>query len=219
MRSKGATPWARSTKAAKTADFLYRYMWARHRCVGAPAPSAVIWLAYLIEWGKKKFDNVYVEPDESPSIVWDNQHPAFLSAMFKMDYDDMPRPTDLAARRTYVLYNSLPPERPEGRPEPAALVGAGSAPLQDDPIAEVWSKPPMTGDAKPANRNWQLDPVRPRVARSAHYCFCRGTFCPFWSSHIPVVMQSDWRRWLLARQRPWLWIEALSQKRVQTATC
>jgi hypothetical protein len=79
----------------------------------------------------------------------------------------MPRPADLAAWRTYVLYNSLPPERPEGRPEPAALVRAGSAPLQDDPIAEVWSKPPMTGDAKPANRYWQLDPVRPRVALTA----------------------------------------------------
>ena len=164
MRSKGATPWARSTKAAKTADFLYRYMWARHRCVGAPAPSAVIWLAYLIEWGKKKFDSIYVEPDGSPPIIWDNQHPAFLSAMFKMDYDDMPRPADLAARRTYVLYNSLPPERPEGRPAPAVLVGAGSAPLQHDPIAEVWGKPPMTGDEKPPSRNWPLDPVRPRVA-------------------------------------------------------
>ena len=90
--------------------------------------------------------------------------PAFLLAMVKMDYGAMPRPADLAAWRTYVLYNSLPPERPEGRPAPAVLVGADSAPLQHDPIAEVWGKPPMTGDEKPPSRNWPLDPVRPRVA-------------------------------------------------------
>ena len=53
-------------KAAKTGDFLYRYMWTRHRCIGAPAPADAAWLAYLIEWGKKKFDNIHVEPDESP---------------------------------------------------------------------------------------------------------------------------------------------------------
>jgi len=151
------------SKAAKTGDFLHRYMWARHRCVGAPAPLDPSWLAYLIEWGKKKFDNVYVEPDESPPIVWDNQHPAFFSAMAKMDYGDMPLPADLAAWRTHVLYNSLPPERPNG-PEPAEVDRVSSAPLQHDPIAEVWGKPPMTGDEKPPSRNWPLDPVRPRVA-------------------------------------------------------
>jgi hypothetical protein len=154
------------SKAAKTGDFLYRYLWARHRCVGAPAPSDPSWLAYLIEWGKKKFDNVYVEPDESPPIVWDNQHPAFFSAMVKMDYGDMPRLADLAAWRTYVLYNSLPPKRPGG-PEPAELDRASSAPLQHDPIAEVWGKPPMIGDETPPTRKWQLDPVRPRIALAA----------------------------------------------------
>jgi hypothetical protein len=99
-------------------------MWARHRSVGAPAPSDAIWLAYLIEWGKKKFDNVYVEPDESPPIVWDNQYPAFFSEILKMDHGAMPRPADLAAWRTYVLYNSSPPERPEGRPEPRVALAA-----------------------------------------------------------------------------------------------
>jgi hypothetical protein len=78
--------------------------------------------------GQKKFDSIYVEPDESPPIVWDNQHPASFSAMVEMDHGTVPRPADLAAWRTYVLYNSLPPERP-----------AGSAPLQHDPIAEVWA--------------------------------------------------------------------------------
>jgi hypothetical protein len=148
-------------KAAKTSEFLYRYLWARHQCVGAPLPSEAIWLAYLIEWGKKKFDNVHVEPDESPPIAWDNQHPAFFSAMVKIDYGDMPRPADLAAWRTYVLHNSLPPQRPQ----PASLGSASSAPLQHDPIAEVWGKP-MTGDERLPTRKWQLGPV-PRVALTA----------------------------------------------------
>jgi hypothetical protein len=94
MRSGGCDTVGKvdKSKAAKTGDLLYRYLWARHRCVGAPAPSDPSWLAYLIEWGKKKFDNVYVAPDESPPIVWDNQHPAFFSAMVRMDYGDTPRP-------------------------------------------------------------------------------------------------------------------------------
>ena len=139
-------------------------MWTRHRCTGAPAPADAAWLAYLIEWGKKKFDNVHVAPDESPPIAWDNQHPAFFSAMVKMDYGDMPRPADLAAWRTYVLYNSLPPQRPD-EPQPASLGRASSAPLQHDPIAAVWGKP-MTGDKGLPTRNWQLAPV-PRVALTA----------------------------------------------------
>jgi hypothetical protein len=153
------------SKAAKAGEFLYRYIWARHRCVGASAPADPSWLAYLIEWGKKKFDNVYVEPDESPPIVWDNQYPAFFSAMVKMDYGDMPRSADLAAWRTYVLYNSLPPKRPDS-PEPAELDSASSAPLQHDLIAEVWGKP-MIGDEKPPTRKRQLDPIRPRIALAA----------------------------------------------------
>ena len=152
------------SKAAKAGDFLYRYLWMRHRCTGAPVPSDAAWLAYLIEWGKKKFDNVHIEPDESPPIAWDNQHPAFFSAMVKMDYRDMPRPADLAAWRAYVLYNSLPPQRPD-EPQPASLGRASSAPLQHDPIAEVWGKP-MTGDKRLPTRNWQLAPV-PRVALTA----------------------------------------------------
>ena len=127
------------SKAAKAGDFLYRYLWMRHRCTGAPAPSDAAWLAYLIEWGKKRFDNVYVEPDESPPIVWDNQQPAFFSAMVNMNYEATPRPAHLAAWRTYVLYNSPPPERPLESPERAA-VRARSRPSEHDPIAEVWGK-------------------------------------------------------------------------------
>ena len=60
--------------------------------------------------GKKKFDNVHIEPDESPPIAWDNQHPAFFSAMVKMDYGDMPRPADLAAWRTYCSITTFHPK-------------------------------------------------------------------------------------------------------------
>ena len=78
---------------------------------------------------------MYVEPHENPPIVWDNQYPAFFASMVKMDQGTMPGPAHLAAWRTYVLYNSLPPERPVSS-EPAALV----APSQHDPIAEVWGQ-------------------------------------------------------------------------------
>ena len=171
------------SKAAKTGDLLYRYLWARHRCVGAPSPSAPGWLAHLIEWGKKKFDNVYVEPDESPPIVWDNQHPAFFSTMLKMD-GHMPRPADLAAWRSYVLYNSLPPQRPDGT-EPAELDRASNAPLQHDPIAEVWGRP-MIGDEKPPTRKRQLDPVRPRLALAAStIAFVAAPFVRLGSVKVP----------------------------------
>jgi hypothetical protein len=140
------------SKAAKVSGILYRYMWTRHCCVGAPASSDPIWLAYLIEWGKTKFDNVYIEPDESPPVVWDNQHPAFFSALLKTDDAAMPRPADLAAWRTYVLYNSLPPKRPEGLAprtgawmgNPAALARTDAGPSLGDPIAEVWGKLQIT---------------------------------------------------------------------------
>jgi hypothetical protein len=172
------------SKAAKTGDLLYRYLWARHRCVGAPSPSDPSWLAYLIEWGKKKFDNVYVAPDESPPIVWDNQHPAFFSAMVRMDYGDTPRPAGLAAWRTYVLYNSLPPQRPDGA-EPAELDRASSAPLQHEPTAEVWGTP-MIGDAEPPTRKWQLDPARPGLAVAVPtVAFVVAPFIHFGSPKVP----------------------------------
>ena len=150
-------------KAAKTGDFLYRYMWTRHRCIGAPAPADAAWLAYLIEWGKKKFDNIHVEPDESPPIVWDNHHPAFFSAMVEMNYAATPLPADLAAWRTYVLYNSPPPERPVESPERAA-VRARSGPSEYDPIAEVWGEQTQL-DVTTARWRWR---VHPRIPQPVH---------------------------------------------------
>jgi hypothetical protein len=154
MRLKGSDIVGKvdKDKAAKIGDFLYRYMWTRHRCTGAPAPADAAWLAYLIEWGKKKFDNIYVEPDESPPIVWDNQHPAFFSAMVKVDHGAMPRPAHLAAWRTYVLYNNPPPERPLKSPARAAPVRA--RPSEHDVIAEVWGKQTRL-DVTTPRRGWR----------------------------------------------------------------
>ena len=140
-------------KAAKTGDFLFRYMWARHRCAGAPAPADAAWLAYLIEWGNTKFDNVYIDPDVSPPIVWDNEHPAFFSAMVSMDHGTMPRPADLAAWRSYVLYNSLPPERPLQAPERTAS-------SEHDVIAEVWGKQTLLDVTTP---RWRLRALIPAL--------------------------------------------------------
>jgi hypothetical protein len=149
------------SRAAKTGDFLYRYMWTRHKCTGAPPPSDAAWLAYLIEWGKKKFDNIHVDPDESPPIVWDNQHPAFFSAMVKMDHGTVPLPADMAAWRIYVLYNSPPPERPLESPERAAPVRARSAASEHDPIAEVWGKQTQL-DVTTRRRRWRIYPRIPQ---------------------------------------------------------
>jgi hypothetical protein len=151
-------------KAAKTGDFLYRYMWTRHRCTGAPAPADAAWLAYLIAWGKKKFDNIHVEPEESPPIVWDNHHPAFFSAMVEMNYAATPRPADLAAWRTYVLYNSIPPETPLESPKPGVPIRARSMRSEHDVIAEVWGKQTKLDVTTP----WWRWRVHPRIPQPVH---------------------------------------------------
>lgn len=103
----------------------------------------------MIEWGKKRFDNVCVEPGESPPIVSDSQQPAFFSAMVNTNYEATPRPADLAAWRTYVLYNSLPPETPLEAPEPATRRNASS---EQDVIAEVWCRQSQLGVTIPRRR-------------------------------------------------------------------
>jgi hypothetical protein len=159
------------SQAAKVSDILYRYMWTRHCSVGAPAPLDPIWLAYLIEWGKTKFDNVYVEPDKSPPVVWDKQYPAFFSALLKMDdAAALPRPADLAAWRTYVLYNSLPPKRPRDpaprtgawMENPVALARTDAGPSLRDPIAEVWGKRQITARPRPSAAGQRGTRIQPQ---------------------------------------------------------
>jgi len=151
------------SKAAKAGDILYRYMWARHRCTGAPAPADAAWLAFQIVWGKRKFDNIHVEPDENPPILWDNQRPAFFSSMIRIDGGPVPRPADLAAWRTYVLYKSVPPELPIEAPEPAHITSQNTS-SKHDVIAEVWGKQTQLDGATP-RRRWRL---HFRIPRPVH---------------------------------------------------
>ena len=100
--------------AAKAGDFVYRYMWARRRCVGATAPGNR--LAQLIEWGRREFDGIDIEPDANPPIVRDSQHAAFFAAIIKQDDTATPGQADLAAWRDYVLNNGPLPKRPAADP-------------------------------------------------------------------------------------------------------
>jgi len=73
-------------------------------------------LAQLIEWGRREFDGIDIEPDANPPIVRDSQHPAFFAAIIKQDDTAMPRQVDLAAWRDYVLHNGPLPKRPAAEP-------------------------------------------------------------------------------------------------------
>jgi hypothetical protein len=96
--------------AAKSGDFLYRYMWARRRCCRAAAPDNR--LGHLIEAGKREFDGIAIEPEESPPVLRDNKHPEFFAAMVELDDAAMPDLEDLLAWRAYVLDNGALPKRP-----------------------------------------------------------------------------------------------------------
>ena len=65
--------------AAKAGDFLFRYMFARHKLkhMAEPPPPAAR-LADLIPQGKREFDEIYVEPEANSPIVRDGKHDAFF---------------------------------------------------------------------------------------------------------------------------------------------
>src|ERR1051326_4165127 len=96
--------------AAKSGDFLYRYMWARRRCCRAQTPDTR--LAPLIESGKREFDGIEIEPHQSPPVVQDYKHPEFFAAIIELDHMAMPDLEDLPAWRAYVLDNGALPKRP-----------------------------------------------------------------------------------------------------------
>jgi len=96
--------------AINSGDFLYRYMWARRRCVRAQTPDTR--LAQQIASGKREFDGIEIEPEESPPVVQDNKHPEFFAAIIELDDTAMPDLEDLFAWRAYVLDNGALPKRP-----------------------------------------------------------------------------------------------------------
>src|ERR1051325_4928359 len=115
--------------AAKSGDFLYRYMWARRRCCRPAFPDNR--LRNLIEAGHREFDGIEIEPHQSPPVVQDNKHPEFFAAIIELDDTAMPDLEDLLAWRAYVLDNSALPKRPAAESAFPIRTRRWSAPIDD----------------------------------------------------------------------------------------
>ena len=75
-------------KAAKIGHLLFRYMRARHRFnekTDRPLPAHE--LAALIGLGKTEFDDIYIEPDANPPIVFDGRADDVFEAIIKTATD------------------------------------------------------------------------------------------------------------------------------------
>ena len=102
-------------KAAKIGDVLFRYMRARHRFkerLDRPLPAHE--LAALIGRGKAEFDEIYVEPDANPPIVFDGKADDVFDAIIKKRYRAIPffDPHLVAAWRHYVISDGPMPRKP-----------------------------------------------------------------------------------------------------------
>jgi hypothetical protein len=102
-------------KAAKVADVLFRYMRARHRFkerVERPLPAHE--LAALIDRGKTEFDEIYVELQAEPPIVFDGKADDVFDAIINKRYRAIPffDPELVAAWRHYVISDGPMPRRP-----------------------------------------------------------------------------------------------------------
>jgi hypothetical protein len=117
--------------AAKSGDFLYRYMWARRRCCRAAVPDHR--LRHLIEAGNREIDGIEIEPHQSPPVVRDNQHPEFYAAIIELDDTAMPDLEDLLAWRAYVLDNGALPKRPAAESAFPIRTRRWSGPRDDQP--------------------------------------------------------------------------------------
>ena len=68
-------------RAAQVGGFVFRYLWARHRCVGANAPPIPRRLTILTAQGTREFDGIDIEPYKEPPIRRDTKHPDFFRAI------------------------------------------------------------------------------------------------------------------------------------------
>src|SRR5437762_13559628 len=84
MRSGNPMVKVDAEKAAKIGHLLFRYMRARHRFnekTDRPLPAHE--LAALIGLGKTEFDDIYIEPDANPPIVFDGRADDVFEAIIK----------------------------------------------------------------------------------------------------------------------------------------
>jgi hypothetical protein len=99
-------------KAAITAEFLFRYMVARYRCVGGSVSSGRIRLASEIRGGLQVFEGaIIVDADVQPPIINDHEHQDFFIAIFKGG-SAIPKiePEEFAGWRNYVLHGGPVPQ-------------------------------------------------------------------------------------------------------------
>src|SRR5205085_9607156 len=66
-------------RAAQVGGFVFRYLWARHRCMGADAPPTPRRLAILVAQGAREFDGINVEPYKDTPITCDAKKSGFLA--------------------------------------------------------------------------------------------------------------------------------------------
>ena len=102
-------------KAAKVGDVLFRYMRARHRFKEkVEHPLAAHELAALIGSGKTEFDEVYIEPEANPPIVFDGKADDVFEAIIRKRYRAIPffDPELVAAWRHYVISDGPMPRKP-----------------------------------------------------------------------------------------------------------
>src|SRR5437762_977574 len=91
MRSGNPMVKVDAEKAAKIGHLLFRYMRARHRFnekTDRPLPAHE--LAALIGLGKTEFDDIYIEPDANPPIVFDGRADDVFEAIIKKKYRALP---------------------------------------------------------------------------------------------------------------------------------
>jgi hypothetical protein len=105
-------------KAAKIGDVLFRYMRARHRFkekIEHPLPAHE--LAALIYGGKTEFDEIYIEPEANPPIVFDGKADDVFDAIINKRYRAIPffDPQLVAAWRHYVIGDGPMPRKPAPR--------------------------------------------------------------------------------------------------------
>jgi hypothetical protein len=93
-------------------------MRARHRFKEkVEHPLASHELAALIDRGKTEFDEVYIEPEANPPIVFDGKADDVFNAIIKKRYCAIPffDAGLVAAWRHYVISDGLMPRRPGPR--------------------------------------------------------------------------------------------------------
>ena len=100
-------------RAANTAEFLFRYMVARYRCVGGSLSSGRTRLASEIREGLQVFEGaIIVDADVSPPITNDREYQDFFIAIVKNGSGVLPElePGELAEWRRYVLHGGPVPK-------------------------------------------------------------------------------------------------------------